>query len=393
LSRLLIRQEMAMTLRSLTFAIGPALLLAPPAPADESWVGLKVMNTRPKVRLTGRAGDKAVEFDLTGSLLPVLEDRDGRLRVRDYLGKEGWAEKANFVRVPDAPAFFTDVIRRDPKDAWAWSMRGAAWALNGNPDHAIRDHSEALRLDPTRVPALVGRAGAWGDKGEWDKAIRDLDAAMRLDPAAAAPLGPARFFNFRGCLWLGKGDAGRAIRDFDEAIRHDPEHAPAFNHRGNAWEERREYDRAIRDYTEAIRLGLKDRFFANDGTALVNRGNLWHVKKEYAKALRDFDDAVRLDPKNATALHKKAYLLATCADDTVRDVAQARELMKVVVTLRPTSPHTEELLGVIAAAGGSFEDAIRHQKEALADKHYADRHGAAARVRLAAYEQRKAYRE
>src|SRR5262249_60236021 len=113
-----------------------------------------------------------------------LKEQDGRLRVRDYLGKEGWADKANFVRVPDAPAFFTDVIRKEPSNPWAWSMRGAAWALNGKTDNAIRDHTEAIRLDPKWVPAFLGRAGAWGDKQEWDKAIRDLDEAMRIDPKA-----------------------------------------------------------------------------------------------------------------------------------------------------------------------------------------------------------------
>src|SRR5262249_39673557 len=159
-----------------------------------------------------------------------------------------------------------------------------------------------------------------------------------------------------------------AIRDFDEAIRLDPKCAPAFNHRGNAWEEQREFDRAIRDYTEAIRLGLKDRFFANDGSVFVNRGNLWHVKKEYARALRDFDEAIRLDPKYAMAIHKKAYLLATCADDKLRDVTHAQELLKAAVQLRPASPFTEELLGVLAAAQGRFEDAIRHQEKALQDK-------------------------
>ena len=66
--------------------------------------------------------------------------------------------------------------------------------------------------------------------------------------------------------------------------------------------------------------------------------------------------------------------------------------MKEVITLRPASPYNEELLGVIAAARGEFDDAIRHQKRALQDKHYADRQGAKARARLAAYEGKRAYR-
>ena len=103
--------------------------------------------------------ERAVEDDdLTGSLLPVLKEQDGRLRVRDYLGKEGWADKANFVRLTDAPAFFTDVIRKDPKSVWAWTMRANAWPAS-EADNAIRDHTEAIRLDPKCVSAYYGRAG------------------------------------------------------------------------------------------------------------------------------------------------------------------------------------------------------------------------------------------
>jgi tetratricopeptide (TPR) repeat protein len=378
--------------RLLLLAIFLPLLLAPAGRAEESWAGLKVITTKPKVQLSERVGDQNLSFDLTGSLLPVLEERDGRLRVRDYLGKEGWADKANFVRLSDAPAYFTDVIRKDPKSAWAWSMRANAWPAS-QADSAIRDHTEAIRLDPKRVAALYGRAGAWGNKQEWDKAIRDLDEAMRIDPRAAAPLGAAVFHNFRGCLWLGKKDYDQAIRDFSEAVRIDPKFAPAFNHCGNAWEGKQEYDQAIRDYTEAIRLGLKDRFFVSDVSVFVNRGNLWLAKKEYVRALRDYDEAIRLDPKYDSAISRKAYLLATCADDKVRDVAQAEELTKAVVKLRPTSPYNEELLGVIAAAQGKFEEAIKYQKKAIQDKHYADRQGAKAQARLSTYAEQKPYRE
>jgi tetratricopeptide (TPR) repeat protein len=381
-----------MIVRPLFLAVCVLLLRTPQANAGESWAGLHVMTTRPQVRLSERVGDKEIAFDLTGTLLPVLKDQDGRLRVRDYLGKEGWADKSNFVRLSDAPAFFSDLIRKDPKDAWAWTMRGNAWPASA-ADNAIRDHTEALRLDPQRVTAFFGRAGAWGNKQEWDKAIRDLDEAARIDPRAAAPLGAAAFHNFRGCLWLGKKDYDQAIRDFDEAIRIDPKHAPAFNHRGNAWEEKQDYDRAIRDYTEAIRLGLKDRFFENDVSVFVSRGNLWLARKEYAKALGDFDEAIRLDPKSDSAIARKAYLLATCADDKLHDVAQAQELMDRLVKLRPTSPYNEELFGVIAAAQGKFAEAMRHQQTALADKNYADRQGAKARARLSAYAQNKPYRE
>ena len=113
----------------------------------------------------------------------------------------------------------------------------------------------------------------------------------------------------------------------------------------------------------------------------------------FAEAMGLLDRAIRLDPKYVMALTREADLLATCADDKLRDVARARELVREVVKLRPAGPYQEELLGVIAAARGNFDDAIRHQKRALEDRHYSDRRGNEARARLTAYEAKKPYRE
>jgi hypothetical protein len=67
--------------------------------------------------------------------------------------------------------------------------------------------------------------------------------------------------------------------------------------------------------------------------------------------------------------------------------------MKTVIKLRPTSPWNDETLGVIAAAQGRFDDAIRHQKKALEDKEYADFEQVKAEERLKQYEQKEPWRE
>jgi tetratricopeptide (TPR) repeat protein len=380
--------------RILTWASWLALLSASSAAtarADDSWVGLEVLKAKPQV-LADRDGDEKVLFPLKGSLLPVLKEKGGRVLVRDYAGREGWADKADFVRVPDAPVYFTELIRRNPRDTFAWAARGIAWP-GRDVDKAIADFTEALRLNPKQAIVYWCRGGAWGTKGDFDKAIRDYDEAVRLDPNCHV-MGPSRLFNARGNMWGAKKDFDKAIRDYDEAIRHEPHYAALFNHRGNAWFEKQDYDKAIRDYDECIRLGSKDvRLNRVDPSVFVNRGDAWRAKKEYAKALRDYDEAIRLEPKYDMALHKEAYLLATCADDKLRDAAKAQELCTAVLKLRPASPFNEELLGVIAAAQGRFDAAVAHQKRALADGRYAQWQGAKARTRLQAYEAKKPCRE
>jgi tetratricopeptide (TPR) repeat protein len=351
-----------------------------------------VLKAKPKVLAEGDGGAPG-RFELKGALIPVLKDHDGRLRVRGYDGREGWADKADFVRVADAPAYFTNIIRTDEKSAWAWEVRGTAWSLNNELEKAVADYTRAIQLDPRRAGAYYARGGVWGTRGEYDKAIHDYSEAIRIDPNCH-PMGPARLYNARGSQWAAKREYDRAIRDYDEAIRLDPTYALLFNHRGNAWFEKMEYDKAIRDYDECVRLGSRDlRLDVVDPSVFVNRGEAQRAKKQYAKALADYDVAIRLDPKYAMALSRKAYLLATCADDKLRDVASAAETMKGVVRLRPASPYNEEVLGVIAAARGNFDDAIGHQNKALQARHYAEREGAKARARLSAYEGGKAWRE
>jgi Flp pilus assembly protein TadD len=191
----------------------------------------------------------------------------------------------------------------------------------------------------------------------------------------------------RGEGWLRNGELDFAIMDFDVCIRLNPSDVKAFNSRGLAWSNKKHYDQAIRDYGAAIRL---DPAYA---LAFNNRGLVWRIKKEYSKAIRDFGDAIRHDPKLAMAINNKAYLLATCADDNLRDVAKAQELMMEAVKLRGTSPYNEQTLGAIAAAQGRFADAIKHQKTALEDGTYAKMEGAKAIERLKWYEEMKPYRE
>jgi Tfp pilus assembly protein PilF len=183
--------------------------------------------------------------------------------------------------------------------------------------------------------------------------IQDYDEAIRLSPRY-----PRVFYN-RGLAWFEKKEYDKAIRDFGEAIRLNPKDELAFSYRGLAWFEKKEYDKAINDYDVAIRLDPKW------ATVVYLRGNARLGKKEYDKAIEDYDKAIRLVPKYAPAWNNKAYVLAACAEDRLRDVAAAQELMRIAIPLAPTDPYHEETLGVIAAAQGRFEDAIRHQMKAM----------------------------
>jgi tetratricopeptide (TPR) repeat protein len=232
-----------------------AQAMASAAHGQESWVGKKVMPKTVPVKIghTNEKGQQVFVGEIREIVL-VLKEEGGWLKVRSR-GTEGWFDKDKAVLLDDAPAYFTDVIRAKPNDAWPWGMRGAAWLAKGEFDNAIKDLTEAIRLEPNGAVAFYNRGRAWRAKKEYDKAIRDYDEAIRLDPKDAFA------FNNRGSAWRDKKDYDKAIKDFDETIRLDPKYAVGFNNRGEAWSNKKEYEKAIKDFDEAIRLDPKHSWF------------------------------------------------------------------------------------------------------------------------------------
>jgi tetratricopeptide (TPR) repeat protein len=195
--------------------------------STESWSGQLVLPTKEEITFSDSATGKQVyyKFDGIGPFM-VREDRLGRLRLFDG-HKEGWALKSEFILSRKATAYFTDRIRANPNDAYAWNMRGRAWVDRKEYDNAIKDYTEAIRLDPKDASTFNARGVAWSGKKDYDRAIKDYTDAIRLDPKRAMA-----FYN-RGLAWRKKKDYDRAIKDYDEAIRLNPNYAAALNN--TAW--------------------------------------------------------------------------------------------------------------------------------------------------------------
>jgi lipoprotein NlpI len=167
------------------------LLFAGPfvaAQEPESWKGQKVVGKKPAADI--KFGDwidgKQVYFRFEGHYpITVRDDKDGWLRLFDG-HKEGWADKGDFVLSRDAPAYFTDRIRANPNDDFAYQMRGMGWHDRGDYDNALKDYTECIRIDPRSAAYFNSRGITWHAKKEYDKAIRDYDEAIRLDPKFAS---------------------------------------------------------------------------------------------------------------------------------------------------------------------------------------------------------------
>jgi tetratricopeptide (TPR) repeat protein len=287
---------------------------------------------------------------------------------RDLCRPTSWVGEAVVYNKPAKDIKFGDVM----------AGKEIYFPFSGNLPIKVREDREGwLRI-------FDGYREGWVDKGDF-VLVRDAPAYFYRRVQANPWDTFALYMGGEG--WLQQDAPNFAINYFNAYLQINPTDARAFNSRGLAWVYKRDYTQALRDFDEAITL---DNTYA---LAFNNRGLVWRIKKDYAQALRNFNDAIRSDPKLAMAYNNKAYILATCADDTLRDVAKAQELMKTAVQLRPTSPYNEQTLGVIAAAQGRFADAIKHQVTALQDRNYAGRESSRAIERLKSYVENMPYRE
>ena len=250
-------------------------------------------------------------------------------------------------RLTDIRFDFNEATGLEPKDAWAFLIRGKDWWSNYEYDKALADYNEAIRLDSKCAEAFLARGQAWSFKDEYDKALADYNEAIRLNPEFAGA------FLRRGHAWCIKNEYDKALADYNEAIRLNPKGAWSFVNRGNLWFIKRDYDKALADYDEAIRLNarfdaafsmrgvvwmckkrydkaLADydeciRLYPTDAVVFVHRGQAWRLLHEYDKALADYDEAIRLNPVFDDAFNGRAWLWATCPDAKHRDGRKAVE--------------------------------------------------------------------
>ncbi|MGO9111129.1 MAG: tetratricopeptide repeat protein, partial [Thermoguttaceae bacterium] len=217
----------------------------------------------------------------------------------------------------------TEVVWLDPRNAAAYSMRGASHNYNHEYDKALADCNQALALDPKYAEAYVNRGHVWMQEGETDKALADCNQALSLNPNdadayscrarvwekkgkydelmadcnRALALNPkiADAYIGRGIAWDEKGEYDKAIADFNHSLALNPRFAEAYNCRSLVWDNKREYDKAIADCNQALALNPKL------AEAYSNRGQAWNNKGKYDKAIADCNQALALNPKLANA--------------------------------------------------------------------------------------------
>lgn len=235
-------------------------------------------------------------------------------------------------RTREALTDFTAVLKIDPKNYQAQTMRGQVFFLKKDYKEAIREYTQAILHNPERALAFLKRAEALAKLNQHEKAIEDYSLCIEKDPQSwrayynrgnsytalqqyqkakadfeqCVRLNPshasAHFNRARMNIKLGK--LKDAMDDLNLALENNPTHSTALNNRGSLFAQFNQSDKALRDFDAAIEADSK-----NDD-AYFNRGLLYFRQKSFLQALNSFNEAIRLNQRNSESyfLRGQCYL-------------------------------------------------------------------------------------
>ena len=226
-------------------------------------------------------------------------------------------------------------------------------------DRAIADYSEYIQLIPNDPFGYLKRGVVRHAAGKHREAISDYTRALELEKAANAGYGAGLHYN-RANVYRDLGEYDKAIADYDEAVRIDPKYQHAIVSRGSVRNSKGDYDRAIADLDLALKID------PTDVIAYQHRAYARTRTRVYVGAVSDYGEAIKLRKDSPIALNGRAWLLATCADASVRNGEQAVQdaLRACELTAWKDASNLDTLAAAYAESGNS-EKAVEWQAKAL----------------------------
>jgi arylsulfatase A-like enzyme/Flp pilus assembly protein TadD len=199
-------------------------------------------------------------------------------------------------RFGEALPLLEEVLRRDPRNAFARLVMGSAHLGMGRYEQAIAWFKRYLELVPTSVYAHHWIAVCHLQRGAREDALREADAVLAMDP---------RFSDARvlkGAILAARGDHAGAVAELRAAVDADPakpmlrlDLAKVLGEARRPAEARAEYEAALRIDSDYV-------------PALVGLGALQAEQGERAAARATLSRALALEPRSAEARFNLARL-------------------------------------------------------------------------------------
>jgi tetratricopeptide (TPR) repeat protein len=352
-----------------------------------AWVGKQVVIRDGAVL---RVGDQVVREFVDLHVYRVNQTNGDWLWLNDEEnGVKGWVKTESAIPMDQAIAYFSAEIKATPDQSRWYVKRGLLWRLKSEYDIALGDVNEAVRLEPTNESARLSRCKVYQDKKMYDEVIEDATEVLHNNPQSgyayfhrayarlakndldgaigdsnqALRLGEtsAATFLIRGIAWGMKGDLDKGIGDLTQSIKLKPDWALAYRKRGTLWCKQQSYNNAAADFRRSLSLAPLD------PEAHVGLSTIYRVQKQYELELFELDLCIKINPNDAMALHSRAWLRASCADDKLRNGPKAlRDATAACELTNYSEPWYLASLAAAFAECGDFEKALQWQQKAQA---------------------------
>jgi tetratricopeptide (TPR) repeat protein len=298
-----------------------------------TWTGQLVMLKADEVTLYRDEPTGPVESEPLNPnwIYKVQKDQNQRLFV-SFANKDGFISKSQAVLLKDAPAFFTELIKKEPQQARFYGRRGLAYfyqghtsfdlspneQLRGDVQKAVADLDEAVKLDPNSITWWHRRGMIHNYHKDFDRAIADFQEVVKRQPEWSGA------YSALATVWYSKKDYAQALTNFRRAADVEPANPAILANIGSSQYYLKQYDAAIADFTKALEV--------NPEYAGIHafRGDVYFKKRNYEQALQDLNKAVEIDSHYAHAYVLRAKILRATGKYLLaeKDLNKALELDK-----------------------------------------------------------------
>jgi protein O-mannosyl-transferase len=278
---------------------------------------------------------------------------------------------------------FQRAAELDPELADPHNNLAGLLVLRGQLDEAAAQYREVLRLNPDFPKALPNLVGLRLAQGKPDEAVKVYEQALRTGESAG-------LHNDLANLLVGQNRPDAAIPHYEKAVQLEPGNAELHYNLAVVLALRNRLDDAVAHFRRANELKPD---FAQGHYRL---GLALQSQKKFAAAVAEFRKTLELNPQHALAQNNLAWLLATCAEPSVRDGRQAVALARQAEQLSGGGqPNVLDTLAAAYAEAGRFPEAIETARRALALPAAQNNQplAEAIRSRLTLYEAHSPYRE